>query len=209
MTTVRNLKEWKDKRTSEGLCYHCGKPLDNRFRMCNACLGANRERNCKWQDRMRTEGRCMTCGEINDTPQRRNCSKCSAVKSTRTTEKQARANANGICSRCYKRPLGKLSTIYCDICYPIHLETNRKTHNRLNFDGNRYSVLERDNNLCVACGSDKLLEVHHIDRNRTHNTMDNLITLCSACHATLTKMMCAPNLQFLIELCKGASVTFS
>lgn len=42
---------------------------------------------------------------------------------------------------------------------------------------------------CAVCGWDEdvdILEVHHIDENREHNTLDNLIILCPICHRKLT-----------------------
>ena len=42
---------------------------------------------------------------------------------------------------------------------------------------------------CVCCGWDedeRLLEVHHIDSNREHNTLDNLTILCPLCHRKIT-----------------------
>lgn len=35
---------------------------------------------------------------------------------------------------------------------------------------------------CAICDSRELLEVHHIDQDRTNNYPDNLITLCKECH---------------------------
>jgi hypothetical protein len=55
----------------------------------------------------------------------------------------------------------------------------------------RAMVLNRDNNRCVVCGMTdeehkakwgRPITVDHIDRNRQHNTMDNLQTLCLHCH---------------------------
>ena len=42
---------------------------------------------------------------------------------------------------------------------------------------------------CAICGYDdkRILEVHHIDGNRTHNNISNLIILCPNCHKYLTK----------------------
>jgi len=51
----------------------------------------------------------------------------------------------------------------------------------------RNQVLRRDGWRCQACGSMSNLEVHH-KRFRSHSGEDeaeNLITLCSACHASL------------------------
>lgn len=43
----------------------------------------------------------------------------------------------------------------------------------------------KENNIpivCEVCGSDKNLEVHHIDENRQNNNVENLILLCKSCH---------------------------
>lgn len=42
---------------------------------------------------------------------------------------------------------------------------------------------------CACCGYDEdedILEVHHIDENREHNNIENLIILCPICHKKLT-----------------------
>ncbi len=42
---------------------------------------------------------------------------------------------------------------------------------------------------CAICGWNEdidVLEVHHIDENREHNDLDNLIILCPICHRKLT-----------------------
>ena len=42
---------------------------------------------------------------------------------------------------------------------------------------------------CAVCGWDEdedVLEVHHIDENRSNNNLDNLIILCPICHRKLT-----------------------
>jgi len=51
----------------------------------------------------------------------------------------------------------------------------------------RNQVLRRDGWRCQACGTMSNLEVHH-KRFRSHSGEDeaeNLITLCSACHASV------------------------
>lgn len=42
---------------------------------------------------------------------------------------------------------------------------------------------------CSVCGFDEdaaLIEVHHIDEDRSNNTIENLIPLCALCHKKLT-----------------------
>jgi hypothetical protein len=50
----------------------------------------------------------------------------------------------------------------------------------------RQRVLERDGNRCIWCGAEDGLEVDHIIRyaDGGGNGLDNLRTLCHACHAT-------------------------
>lgn len=43
---------------------------------------------------------------------------------------------------------------------------------------------------CERCGYDEVievLEVHHIDGDRSHNVSDNLVILCPTCHALVTR----------------------
>jgi hypothetical protein len=49
------------------------------------------------------------------------------------------------------------------------------------------TVKNRDGNRCRSCGGDgsqyKMgLHVHHIDCDKTNNTINNLVTLCASCH---------------------------
>lgn len=43
-------------------------------------------------------------------------------------------------------------------------------------------VLARDNYKCSKCETIKRVLVHHIDGNRKHNKLSNLVTLCPSCH---------------------------
>jgi len=46
-------------------------------------------------------------------------------------------------------------------------------------------VLERDKHSCRKCGSNRKLEIHHIDpvANGGATVLENLITLCKHCHS--------------------------
>jgi len=48
-------------------------------------------------------------------------------------------------------------------------------------DGNR-SYYHHKKKACERCRSKKSLCVHHKDRDRTNNSLDNLETLCKSCH---------------------------
>jgi 5-methylcytosine-specific restriction endonuclease McrA len=45
----------------------------------------------------------------------------------------------------------------------------------------RKATIERDK-CCKSCGKIELLDVHHIDKDRSNNKLNNLITLCVYCH---------------------------
>ncbi len=36
---------------------------------------------------------------------------------------------------------------------------------------------------CRLCGNKQDLQVHHIDEDRSHNNLSNLIVLCRSCHS--------------------------
>lgn len=60
-------------------------------------------------------------------------------------------------------------------------------HNRDRFNGLKYTVLERNKNQCIICGSKNKLVVHHIDGTNyklgnANNTLENLMTVCESCH---------------------------
>jgi len=58
---------------------------------------------------------------------------------------------------------------------------------RLPYESLRQQILRRDGWRCQFCGTMSNLEVHH-GEFRSHSGADseeNLITLCSACHATV------------------------
>lgn len=54
----------------------------------------------------------------------------------------------------------------------------------------KISIRERDGYICQICGiqqGDKAHHIHHIDYNKTNCNPQNLITLCSSCHAKTNK----------------------
>lgn len=50
----------------------------------------------------------------------------------------------------------------------------------------RLKVLARDDYQCQRCGSAKNLRIHHLTYERVgHEALDDLITLCEACHSEI------------------------
>ena len=65
---------------------------------------------------------------------------------------------------------------------------NKMKREAEHFDGKREAILKRDRYRCIECKSEKQLVVHHKDGNgrgskQPNNSMQNLVTLCRACHA--------------------------
>jgi len=70
----------------------------------------------------------------------------------------------------------------------------RKNKDKIRFDGNRQSILERDRFVCRLCGENSQLIIHHIDgttnrkeEKNANNDPTNLITLCRSCHLKVHK----------------------
>lgn len=49
----------------------------------------------------------------------------------------------------------------------------------------RDRAIKEHGEACQACGRTQYVEVHHIDGDRSNNTVENLIPLCTACHRTV------------------------
>lgn len=95
----------------------------------------------------------------------------------------------GYCHKTFKRLKSELSEQnFCS------LECGNKYKNIIRSDFNNGVYYRRNAFLqyehkCAVCGWDKderVLEVHHIDENRDHNEISNLIILCPTCHKYLT-----------------------
>jgi 5-methylcytosine-specific restriction endonuclease McrA len=67
----------------------------------------------------------------------------------------------------------------------IRPKAARSRLDSLSYESLRQQILRRDNWTCQSCGTMSNLEVHHREF-RSHSGADaeeNLITLCTACHA--------------------------
>lgn len=57
------------------------------------------------------------------------------------------------------------------------------TKKRRNFD--RQKVFEQQGTVCTKCGSDKRIVIHHKNCDKSNNTLNNALVLCSVCHGKL------------------------
>lgn len=48
--------------------------------------------------------------------------------------------------------------------------------------GYREKALNAYGEMCQQCGAEEHIEVHHIDRDRQNNALENLEVLCRSCH---------------------------
>ena len=81
------------------------------------------------------------------------------------------------------------------------------------FGGRRAEVLERDGHKCADCGQMTGLVVHHIDGQgrpvepiAKNNSLENLITLCRACHARRHRL-CTGRWSIIADACLECSRT--
>ena len=98
-----------------------------------------------------------------------------------------------ICDYCGKefrknrKEINKTSHSYCSIdCRNKAINDAKRKSTINNYRSVAFANYEHK---CSSCGwnEDKdILEVHHIDENREHNELNNLIILCPICHRKLT-----------------------
>lgn len=104
---------------------------------------------------------------------------------------------HGLCRRCWQRdylsnPVKKRQRKkVCKNWYNKNLKGSPRVkleaeHRR--FGGMKPDVLKRDDYKCTLCGSTKALCVHHKNKNKSDNNLDNLQTLCYPCHGKIHAM---------------------
>lgn len=120
----------------------------------------------------------------------KNCKKEKKISLSGKTE--------GLCKVCYKKLLWKPKLIICKRCnreMPLHAKgmcngcynsvfhiDKVKMHNAKryhNIDPLLYKEIIKE---CVICGFDKIVELHHVDKNHKNNTRENLTGLCPNHH---------------------------
>jgi hypothetical protein len=116
-------------------------------------------------------------------------------------KKECIKHAKGMCTTCYKKLVWKPKIVKCRRCermLPNHakglcpgcystvfqLENNKSffRKKRYGIDDELYNKITKK---CLLCGFDKIVEIHHLDKNRRNSSEDNVIGLCPNHHGML------------------------
>ena len=127
--------------------------------------------NCKEEKEHHAKGLCYSCyKKLKWTPTQAKCRRCQRVLPI---------HAKGLCASCYN--------------YIFHSESNKAYSQRKtsNVDLKTFRKVTRE---CVICGFDKIVNLHHIDKNKSNNSPKNLAGLCPNHHRMIN------NLKFKDEM---------
>lgn len=112
--------------------------------------------------------------------------------------KETFKHSKGMCITCYKKLLWKPKKIickrcgrekinhskgYCNPCYSFlfHYD-NIKKHNYRKWHNIGLEQYKKVTENCQICGFDKVVELHHLDKNHKNNSEFNLVGLCPNHH---------------------------
>lgn len=178
-------KKQRKERSEHGLCMTCGKrPPRTGRATCLNCITKARAFQKKNTEQNKKKNICIHCGKRPSRPGKFTCSECASANMRRYRKRMANRKRQNLCRTCGKNPTPP-GFATCQEC--------RSKRRKKEMDGNRDKALKRDEYQCHICGeSEKRLCVHHIDgRGRKHpnpnHDLDNLTTLCTACHASITR----------------------
>jgi hypothetical protein len=96
-----------------------------------------------------------------------------------------------ICSKSCQDFRGKRKRKYCSINCSIKKKFPRGEKNPHYKNGiGYYKTISKNttNKICSLCQTNKNIEMHHIDGDRTNNTLTNLTTICRCCHMRIHKI---------------------
>lgn len=127
--------------------------------------------NCQQEKEHHAKGLCYSCyKQLKWQPKTAKCKRCG---------RQMQIHAKGLCAGCYN--------------YIFHLESNKAYHQRRknNVDLKTFRKTTKE---CMVCGFDKIVDLHHIDKNKNNNSPKNLVGLCPNHHRMIN------NLKFRNEI---------
>lgn len=117
---------------------------------------------CKKESFYFTAGICHNCWRRNHwNREKKICSRCRRLIPIK---------GKGMCGGCYN------TTFYLDYT---------KAKNQMKLYGLDYEIYKKITERCVLCGFDKFVALHHLDQDKSNNTLNNLIGLCPNHHQML------------------------
>lgn len=156
---------------------YAGKRNDITLR-CNDCSNewSTRAQNAMFVGKGLTQHQCPNCKNNNErNGQFFECAYCG--KQIYRSKKDIEENKSGFYYCCREH-----GNIHKNLLRQQNGEWEDSTNYRLK----AFAAYEHK---CACCGwqeDERILEVHHIDSNRQHNNIENLIILCPNCHRKIT-----------------------
>ena len=127
--------------------------------------------NCGQEKEHHAKGLCYACyKQLKWQPKTAICKRC---------KKERVIHAKGLCARCYN--------------YIFHLDAN-KAYAQRKTSGVDLKIYLKITKECAICGFDKIVDLHHIDKNKKNNSPKNLVGLCPNHHRMIN------NLKFKDEI---------
>jgi len=115
--------------------------------------------NCNQQKEHHAKGLCYTCyKKLHYKPKIQKCKRCL---------KQKPIHAKNLCASCY-------NTIF-------HLDKAR-AYNQRRKNKITLTQFRKITKTCAICGFSHIVDIHHLDKNKTNNSDENLIGLCPNHH---------------------------
>lgn len=168
-------------KQAAGNCRDCGQPVKGGTVKCPACKERQNAAAQKLvEDHLRQE-LCAMCSEPWAPRSRRYCVKHQAAlaEAQRTHRRKRMVNTTG-----------------------TTLEREKEYRVGQDYGEGGVTAWKRDKGCCVLCDvsyADRMVFIHHLDRNRKHNTADNLVCLCYTCHRLVHGLSEHPHLLRFLD----------
>lgn len=115
--------------------------------------------------------------------------------------KEVIPHAKSMCTTCYKKLVWKPKLKKCPKCgreLPHHAKglcagcyntafylEQTKNRNYKKYHNIEPRVYKKITQKCLLCGFDKVVDLHHLDKNRKNNSINNMVGLCPNHHRML------------------------
>ena len=120
--------------------------------------------NCKKESEHHAKGYCLKCYKKLIWKARKNiCIKCS---------REMPIQAKGMCSTCYGKTFHRIS---------------KEKYQVKKLYGIDHHTWKEKTKSCIVCGFDKIVDLHHLDKNHKNRDNSNLVGLCPNHHRMLHK----------------------